>query len=124
MQYTVGSTYGTVEYDGVYKLSTMGTLGGTEDAFRYVYRYRRATPKCPVTIRALQSDGNPADATAGIMFRDRGKTADDANVYLGYRDGRLVLTVRGSKGGESSLIAERAVTLPCQREAGKTGGRR
>ena len=121
MQYTVGGTYGTVEYDGVYKLSTMGTLGGTEDAFRYVYRYTEGDAEMSVTIRALQSDGNPADATAGIMFRDREKTADGANVYLGYRDGRLVLTVRGSKGGESLLIAERAVTLPVSVRLEKTG---
>ena len=112
MQYTIGNTYGTVEYDGTYKLDTMGWLGDTEDAFRYVYQYTDGNASIAVAITELQSQGSISDAAAGVMFQSGTKSEDAPNVYLGYSDGKLTLAVRETAGGERRIVEECTAALP------------
>jgi fibronectin type 3 domain-containing protein/regulation of enolase protein 1 (concanavalin A-like superfamily) len=98
---SVGVAGGAVYGGGLLTLLSSGSdIGGTGDAFHYVYQ--SMSSNCTVMAQVRLAQNTNASAKAGVMIRDS-LNADAANAFIGVMPGNTVFfQYRSSDGGGSS----------------------
>ena len=98
---SVGVAGGAVYEGGMFALLASGNdIGGTGDAFHYVYQ--PVGTNCTLVARVSAEQTASANAKGGVMIRDS-LNANAANAFIGVMPGnRVVFQYRSSDGGGSS----------------------
>jgi hypothetical protein len=105
----VGATGGSSVTNGTYTLSGAGSLGGTADAFRFLYQSLSGDGEVRAQISSLQTGTN---GCAGVMIRES-LTSGAKDVLMGLTTGgTFQWQTRAATSGSSTTSALSAGTPP------------